>query len=66
MAALNILYKPDKWRLYKETSKLSLKAILLHIGNNLLSIPFGHALHIKKKYKNIKTVLLHIEYEERQ
>ena len=33
MASLGISYEPDKWRLFVELSKVSLKAALLHNGN---------------------------------
>ena len=45
MAALNIVHDPDEWRLFIDSSKTSLKAVLLHNGNDLPSIPVGHAVH---------------------
>jgi len=43
MQTLNINCNPLDWRLFIDSSKLSLKAVLLHNNNNLLSIPFGHS-----------------------
>jgi hypothetical protein len=35
MGALNINHNPEEWRLFTDSSKLSLKAVLLHNGNVL-------------------------------
>ena len=45
MQALNINHNPLDWRLFIDSSKLSLKAVLLHNGNTLPSIPGGHSMH---------------------
>ena len=42
MQTLNINHNPLDWRLFIDSSKLSLKAVLLHNGNTLPSIPVGH------------------------
>jgi hypothetical protein len=42
MQTLNINHNPLDWRLFIYSSKLSLKAVLLHNGNILPSIPVGH------------------------
>jgi len=54
MQTLNINHNPLDWRLFIDSSQLSLKAVLLHSGNTLPSIPLGHAVHNKKSYKNMK------------
>ena len=41
MQTLNINHIPLDWRLFIDSSKLSLKAVILHNGNNLPSIPGG-------------------------
>lgn len=66
MGALNITYKQNEWRLFIDSSKLSLKAVLLHNRNILPSIPIGHAVHMKESYENMKTLLLRIKYDEHQ
>ena len=38
----------------KDSSKLSLKAVLLHSGNTLPSIPVGRSVHNKESYENMK------------
>ena len=42
MQRLNINHNPLEWRLFKVSSKLSLKAVLLHNGKTLPSLPVGH------------------------
>jgi len=45
MQTLSINHNPLDWRLYIDSSQLSLKAVLLHNGNTLPSIPVGHSVH---------------------
>lgn len=66
MEALSIDYKPQEWRLFIDSSKLSLKAVLLHNGNELPSIPIGHAVHMKESYSNMELLLKVIKYDEFQ
>jgi hypothetical protein len=44
---LRIKHDPQTRRLFIDSSKLSLKAVLLHNGNQHPSIPVGHAVHMK-------------------
>lgn len=64
MSALNINHNPDEWRLFIDSSQLSLKAVLLHNGNILPSIPIGHAVHMKETYSNMKQLLECINYDK--
>ena len=57
-------YVPDVWRLFIDSSKRSLKCLLLHNGNKYGSVPIGHSIHMKEKYEEIKTVLHSIKYHE--
>ena len=66
MAALNIYHEADKWRLFIDSSKLSFKAVLLHNGNRLPSIPIGYAVHMKDTYDNMEQHLKCINYEKHQ
>ena len=54
MQTLSINHNPLHWRLFTDSSKLSLKAVLLHNGNTLPSIPVGHSKHNKESYVNMK------------
>jgi hypothetical protein len=46
--ALGIQHDPQEWRLFIDSSKLNLKAALLHNGNQHPSIQVGHAVHMKE------------------
>ena len=48
MAALRITYDPNGWRLFIDSSKTSLKAVLLHNGNVLLSIQHETTVQVHK------------------
>ena len=57
LLTLNINHNPLDWRLFIDSSKLSLKAVLLHSGNTLPSIPVGHSVHNKESYENMKILM---------
>ena len=59
---IGIDYNPSDWRLFIDSSVKSLKAVLLHIGNKVLSIPMSHSVHIKDEYENVKALLDMINY----
>jgi len=46
-----------------DSSKLSLKAVLLHNGNILPSIPVGHSVH-NESYENMKILMVVINYDK--
>jgi hypothetical protein len=48
MNALGMKHDPQEWRLFLDSSKLSLNSVLLHNGNQHPSIPVGHAVHMKE------------------
>ena len=51
-------YNPDEWRLFTDSSKTSLKSVLLHNGNMYGLIPIGHSLTAKENYEVVKKVLV--------
>ena len=55
---------PDEWRLFIESSKTSLKAVLLHNGNEKPSIPLAHAVGLKETYQSMDKILCLIKYSE--
>lgn len=57
-------YEPKEWRLFIDSSKESLKAVLLHIGNKKPSIPIGHAVNTKESYEAMVKLLHCIRYEQ--
>ena len=46
--AINMSHCSDEWRLFIDSSKVIPKAVLLHNGNVLPSIPVAHAFRLKK------------------
>jgi len=64
MQTLNINHIPLDWRLFIDSSKLSLKAVLLHNGNTLHFIPVGHSVHNKESHENIKILMEAINYDK--
>ena len=57
---LNIEYNPEERRLFIDSSKLSLKAVLLHSGNTKPSIPVA----MKETYENMSVILKAVNYNE--
>ena len=47
-------YSPDDWRLFIDSSKRSLKCVLLHNGNEFGSIPIAHSTKAKETYESVK------------
>jgi len=58
----NINHNPLDWRLFTDSSNLSLKTVPLHNGNTLPSIPVGHSVHNKEPYENTKMMMDAINY----
>ena len=46
-------YNPEEWRLFIDSSKYSLKVVLLHNGNVLGSIPVAHSTKLKETYDTV-------------
>ena len=64
MQTLSINHNPLDWRLFIDSYKLSLKAVLLHNGNTLPSIPIGNSVHSKESYENMKILMEAINYDK--
>ncbi|GBM00520.1 hypothetical protein AVEN_77336-1 [Araneus ventricosus] len=62
--ALGLQYNPQEWRLFIDSSKVSLKAVLLHNDNKHPSIPVGYVVRMKETYENLKRMLSSIEYSK--
>lgn len=63
---LDLPYEPSEWRLFIDGSKISLKGVLLHNGNNLPSIPVAYAVHMKESYQSMSLLLGQIGYRLHQ
>ena len=59
---LEIPYDNTNWRLFLDASKKSIKAVLLHNGNTLPSVPIVYNATMKELYENLKTILTSIQY----
>jgi len=55
---------PNQWRLFIDSSKLSLKLVLLHNGNKFPSVPLAHAANTKEIYESLKLLLGKIKCDE--
>ncbi|GBP53551.1 hypothetical protein EVAR_41959_1 [Eumeta japonica] len=62
--AMNQNNDKTEWRLFIDSSKYSLKAVLLHNGNKKPSIPIGHAVNCKESYETMRTLINLIKYKE--
>ena len=58
------IYVPEEWRLFIDSSKRSLKAVLLNNGNGYASLPLAHSTQLKESYENVEYVLDKIRYKE--
>ena len=56
-------YNPIDWRLFIDSSKRSLKCVLLHNGNCYSSVPLAHSVHAKENYDAVKKCLSLIKYD---
>jgi hypothetical protein len=64
MQTFNLNHNPLDWRLFIDSSNLSLKAVLLPNGNTLPSMPVGHSVHRKKSHENMK-ILVEVTYYDK-
>ncbi|GBM58256.1 hypothetical protein AVEN_85853-1 [Araneus ventricosus] len=54
----------NEQRLFIDSSKLSLKMVLLHNGNELPNIPTAYAPHMKEIYEHLQQLLHRIKYTQ--
>jgi len=64
MEVLGHEYNPDQWRLFIDSSKVSMMVVLLHNGNRFPSVPLGHAANMKESYESMKLHLGKIKYDK--
>ena len=57
MEVLGHEFNPDQWRLFIESSKVSLKVVIFHNGNKLPSSPLAHTANMKENYESVKLLL---------
>ena len=61
---LGTTYEPSDWRLFIDSSKRSLKALLLHNGKTFASIPLAHSIHMQESYENMEILLTKLKYHD--
>jgi len=64
MEVLGHEYNPDQWRLFIDSSKVSLKVVLPHNGNRFPSVLLAHAANMKEIYESTELLLGKIQYDE--
>lgn len=57
-------YDSTSWRLFIDSSKRSLKGVLLYNGNTYGSVPVAHSVHLKETNENLELLLNKIKYSE--
>lgn len=63
MSEMGMKYDPHKWRLFIDSSKTSMKAVLLYYNNKKTSIPIAYNLNTKETYESVKYLLESVNYE---
>lgn len=58
------VYKDTEWRLFIDSSKRSLKAVLLHNTNYYAPVPIAHSTTMKEGYENLKIILEKVNYNK--
>jgi hypothetical protein len=66
MDEMHMRHSPEQWRLFIDTSKTSPKAVLLHNGNKLASIPVAYAPSTKETYTTMNDILVEADYKKYQ
>lgn len=61
---LHQAHNPNEWRLFIDGSKESLKAVLLHNGNEKPSVPIAHAVNTKETHEIMVKLLECIKYKK--
>ena len=61
--AIGYEHQPENWRLFIDSNKLSLKAILLDNRNEYPSIPVAHVTNMKECYDFMQLLLDKIDYK---
>ena len=57
MRAIGHEHQPENWRLFIDSKKVSLEAVLLHNGNEYRSMPVAHATNMKECYDVMQFLL---------
>ena len=58
------IYNSTEWRLFIDSSKQSLKRVLLHNGNLYGAVPIGHLVCLLEEHEDIKRVIELLQYHK--
>ena len=61
---IGVAYSASNWRLFIDSSKRSLKAVLMHNGNVYPSIPIAHSVQKKEDRESVKILQELIQYND--
>ena len=58
------VYHPNDWGLFLDSSKHSLKCVLLHNGSVYTAVLIGHSVYLQEEHNDIKTAIDLLKYHE--
>jgi hypothetical protein len=61
---LGVVYDVSEWSFFIDSSKRSLKGVLLHNGNKYASVPVARSIHLKETYENLEILPNKMKYKE--
>jgi len=64
MEILGHEFNPYQWRLFIDSSKVSMKVVLLHNGNSFPSVPLADTANMKESYENMRLLLGKFKYDD--
>jgi len=64
MEVFGLEYNTDQWCFFIDSSKVSLKVVLLHNGNRFPSVSLAYAANMKESYESMKLLLGKKKYDE--
>ncbi|GBM35497.1 hypothetical protein AVEN_257195-1 [Araneus ventricosus] len=64
MNCFDIEHDQTELRLFIDSSKTSLKAVMLHNGNSFASLPLGHSVHSAENYNDLSMILEKVNSQE--
>lgn len=64
--SMGVTYNADDWRIFIDSSKYSLKAVLLHKSNDMPSMPIAYSTDTKETYEKMQQILQLVEYNKHE
>lgn len=66
MPEMGIEYSAEQWRLFIDSSKSALKAVLLYFDNSKPPVPVAYATNLAETYDSMKLILDSVRYNDHQ